>query len=301
MVFLSIQGFFFLVVSSLCGLCAYFFFQVRRLTRPLAAQEPAAAARPTVRLRTSSATASPGQDGMAYQPARQHGRARVPFVFAGDAATFREWVFTVEMAMKSQCLREPSEMVDFAAMHLSGNACLWFLNTQDAGEVFLDWPTLKSALAEVFGPLQEQEQARLRLMGITQESSLEEYINLFAQLSLLLPDVDEHTKALLFVRGLREEIRKSALAQHPSSLSAAIRAARASTLTTGAGDRRESAFTPARRFRGMDTLYGRNGARPRRLTDEDRTRLMKENRCFACRQTGHMARECTRSPNGGRQ
>eukprot|EP00117_Sycon_ciliatum_P006410 scpid90558/ scgid9957/ len=84
----------------------------------------------------------------------------------------------------------------------------------------------------MFGPLQEQEQARLRLMSITQESSLEEFINQFAQLSLLLPDVDEHTKALLFVRGLK--VRHSALAQHPCNLPAAIRAARASTLLQGA-------------------------------------------------------------------
>lgn len=190
-------------------------------------------------------------------------------------------------------------MVDFATMHLSGNACLWFLNARDAGEVFPDWPAFKSKLAEVFGPLQEQEQARLRLMGINQEASLEEFINRFVQLSLLLPDVDEHTKALLFVRGLKDEVRHSALAQHPCNLSAAIRAARASTLTTG--ERRGPAFAPARRQRTTDTLYGRNGARPQRLTPEDRTRLMEENRCFACRQTGHRSRECTRTPNGGRQ
>ena len=67
----------------------------------------------------------------------------------------REWVFAVEMAMIMQALRTPSLIVDFAAMHLSGNACLWFLNAKDAGETFPDWPTFKAALTDVLGPLHE--------------------------------------------------------------------------------------------------------------------------------------------------
>ena len=108
-------------------------------------------------------------------------------------------MFTVEMAMKVQGMQNASDMVNFAAMHLSGNACHWFINAQDAGQVFADWPSFKSALGDVFGSLQEQEQARLSVMTIRQESSLEEYIRLFSLLSLQLPDVDEHTKAWMFV------------------------------------------------------------------------------------------------------
>jgi len=32
----------------------------------------------------------------------------------------------------------------------------------------------------------------------------------------------------------------------------------------------------------------------RKLTDNERSRLMKEGRCFRCRQTGHMANQCTK-------
>ena len=41
---------------------------------------------------------------------------------------------------------------------------------------------------------------------------------------------------------------------------------------------------------------------PRRgLTPEERARLMRENRCFRCKQVGHMARNCTENhPNAGR-
>ena len=151
-------------------------------------------------------------------------------------------------------------------------------------------------MGDVFGPLQEQEQARLRVMTIRQESSLEEYIRLFSLLSLQLPDENEHTKALMFVRGLKDDVWTYALTQHPKDLSVAIRAARTSSLTS------EPAFTSfARRVKKIDTLYGRNGAWPRRLTNEDKERLKKEGRCFACRQAGHMAGDCAkRNPNGGR-
>ena len=67
-------------------------------------------------------------------------RARPPLAFAVDSATFREWVFTVEMAMKVQGMQNASDMVNFAAMHLSGNVCLWFINAQDAGQDFLTGP-----------------------------------------------------------------------------------------------------------------------------------------------------------------
>ena len=91
-------------------------------------------------------------------------------------------------------------------------------------------------------------------------------------------------------------MRTYALTQHPKDLSVAIRAARTSSLTS------EPAFTSvARRVKETDTLYGRNGAWPPRLTNEDKERLKKEGWCFACRQAGHMASDCAkRNPNGGR-
>ena len=119
---------------------------------------------------------------------------------------------------------------------------------------------------------------------------------MFSSLSLQLPDVDEHTKALMFVRGLKDDVRTYALTQYPKDLSVAIRAARTSSLTS------EPTFTfVARRVKQTDTLYGRNGAWPRRLTNEDKENLKKEGRCLACRQAGHMASDCAkRNPNGGR-
>ena len=185
-----------ILIFVLLGLCACWYF--RRQTPQPSSQTPGVPG--DVRQQASSADGNgPSTSSSSQQDSRplecsdlREGttRVRAPFVFNGDADMLREWVFAVEMAMKMQALRTPSQMVDFAAMHLSGNACLWFLNAKDA------------ALTDVFGPLHEQEQARLRLMSVTQESTLDEYINLFSRLSLFLPEVDDHTRALLFVHGL---------------------------------------------------------------------------------------------------
>ena len=138
-------------------------------------------------------------------------------------------------------------------------------------------------------------------MSVMLESTIDGYINLFSPLSLLLSEVDDHTRALLFVRSLKTDIRSRTLAQHPHNLSAAIRAARMSHLTPSMEERREPAFQRSRRYSDADTLYGKRGARPRRLSEEDRARLARGKRCFACRKQGHMARDCTQSPNSGRR
>ena len=46
----------------------------------------------------------------------------------------------------------------------------------------------------------------------------------------------------------------------------------------------------------MDTSAGRTCARAA-LTEDERSRLMKEGRCFNCKNTGHRSRECPDKKN----
>ena len=45
----------------------------------------------------------------------------------------------------------------------------------------------------------------------------------------------------------------------------------------------------------MDTTPGR--ARVRRMTTDERTRLMNEGKCFNCQKKGHFSRDCPQSPS----
>ena len=51
----------------------------------------------------------------------------------------------------------------------------------------------------------------------------------------------------------------------------------------------------------LDNIGRRNPGRQDRLTDADKARLRRENKCFKCQGTGHIARVCNRGPNQPRQ
>ena len=72
---------------------------------------------------------------------------REPNVFHGNPSEFKEWVFTVELALKCSPQGDPESQVNLAASYLAGNARLWLISSMEAGEQFSDWHSLKSALA----------------------------------------------------------------------------------------------------------------------------------------------------------
>ena len=113
--------------------------------------------------------------------------------FNGDPESFREWAFAVELALRSRNLREGSLQVDFVSMLLEGNALLWLIAAQDSGETFEDWPSLKNAIAKTFGPLQSEEENRLQLISLQQETTLESYIQDFTRRNLNVSGLDEQS------------------------------------------------------------------------------------------------------------
>ena len=59
---------------------------------------------------------------------------------------------------------------------------------------------LKESLSATFGPLDDEEDDRLNLFALTQTGPLIVYIQDFSLLSLNVTALDEHSRALLFVR-----------------------------------------------------------------------------------------------------
>ena len=113
----------------------------------------------------------------------------------------------------------------YAASFLIGNTRLWLISALDAGEVYQDWFALRDALEAVYGPRHSDEQNRLSLFGAHCHGSIESYITEFNRLSLQVPELDEHLKAVLFANGHRGYARRDVLKEHPRSLSKAIQAA----------------------------------------------------------------------------
>ena len=123
-----------------------------------------------------------------------------PSLLVGDASTFKEWVFSLELALKAESLAEPEEL-DFAASFLTGNGRLWLIAVLASGESFNNWHELKTALARMYSSIFDQELARVGLFTLKQRGSLQEHIAELTRLSLQVPELDEHSRAVLFTNG----------------------------------------------------------------------------------------------------
>ena len=236
-------------------------------------------------------------------------KVRDPKIFTGSSSEFKEWTFSVELGLRANRIMKDDHQVDYAASYLGGNALLWFISCSESGRKFADWKSLKTALDESFGPLGAEEDNRLSLFSLTQNGSLDEYIKEFSQLSLLVSGLDEQSRALLFVRGLSASLQYEAMREHPETVSEAMRAARMarrqiSLTRAGAGWGSRSDYRRSSVRNSSETPAEKRSFTTRRtkLSESDRAQLLREGRCFKCRQSGHMAKDCPEnSPNAVRQ
>ena len=115
--------------------------------------------------------------------------------------------------------------MDYAASFLEGDARLWYIASQEVSIRFLDWPPLTTKLGKLYGLLHDKGQARNGLFSVPQCGELDSYVNDFSRLSLQVPELDEHSRAVLFAKGLANKLKSEVLREHPQNLAQAIRAA----------------------------------------------------------------------------
>ena len=122
---------------------------------------------------------------------------------------------SVELALRSRNIQKGPCEVELVSSLLEGNALLWLIACQESSTVFNSWTEFRRALARTFGPLESEEEDRLDLFSLRQETSLDEYITDFTRLSLSATGLDEHSRAILFVKGLTLAVQAEALREHP--------------------------------------------------------------------------------------
>jgi len=236
-------------------------------------------------------------------------QVREPLVFNGEPSLLKEWVFSMELALSTLGLSDPRQEVNYASSFLAGNARLWLMAALEAGEQFPHWYSLRKGLENVYGPRHNEEQSRLKLFALVQEGTVDTYIEEFTRLSLLIPALDEHSRALLFVRGLSRDLARDVLKEHPKTLSDAFQAtvavhqSREHLRNVGGEQTRESKPTQHPRNPGMNPAPSRDfrGPRSSRRNPAQSRESGADMRCYNCQGLGHMARDCPRNPNAGRQ
>ena len=237
----------------------------------------------------------PSQD-VKFSSSRTRRLFKEPSVFDGNQATFKEWTFAMELALRSLAFADPTEDVDYGIGYLSGNARLWVISALDAGTTYESWDALKKALTSAYGPVHDQERCRLNLFALRQASTLSVYVTDFTRLSLQVPDLDELSRTLLFVKGLRYNLKRQVMLIHPQNLEHAIRSAQtAEQLTNMVQD------SDAKKPSSSSWSPQSSEAKLFKLTEQEREELRRRGGCFACGKPGHLARESKAYPNEGRQ
>ena len=99
----------------------------------------------------------PTSQSTGQRPTRTIYSAKEPPIFDGDPTSFKEWSFSMDLTFRTLSLDNPTRMVDCVPGHQTGNAGLWPIASLEAGKTFPDWPSLRNALARVYGPLHNQE------------------------------------------------------------------------------------------------------------------------------------------------
>ena len=142
----------------------------------------------------------------------------------------------------------------------------------------------------------EEQRNRTRLLRAQQTGNLDDYVHAFRSLCLRSPAVDELTRTLLFVEGLRPSLKRAVLREHPNDLQSAIRAARtAADFTREVDDCDDGETIKNVNIAGNEPprfalMQGRSNFLPPHL----KLRLQREGRCFRCHAVGHLARVCPR-------
>ena len=170
---------------------------------------------------------------------------------------------------------------------LTGNARLWLIAAFEANQVFSDWPALKAALGDVYGPRHNDETSRMGLISAAQHGSRDAYIAAFTRLSLQKPEIDHHTRELLFFRGLVPHIQRQVMREHQRTLKQAVMAANTVEQASGPPP---SGPPASRESRSMPSFRGQG---LRKLTDQERVQLRAKGHCFACRKPGRLPKDCT--------
>ena len=212
------------------------------------------------------------------QPAPQPFRLPPPPTFEGKDCQI--WLGKMEMFFHVNQVPQDA-LITTAAFFLGGPAATWWglLNPKPDA-----WEGFKAALIQRF-TLETPFVLRSRWTGLRQTGGLQDYVDQTMTLVMKIPDASEGEKVQRFLEGLKPELRNKLMMEDLPNLNAAVNKALLldQRIQPGLGPGKPEGPV------GMELGYSK-------LTPE-KARLLKEGRCFRCKEKGHVAINCPNRKN----
>jgi hypothetical protein len=146
-------------------------------------------------------------------------RLPAPALFEGATAKLDEFIADIDQQVAWYGL-PAAEITRFAAGFMRGPARDWFNSLAPQPT---DWAALTLALRSRFQPVNSAENARTKLLALTQgKQSVNDYIDAFRRLLVRVPTMGDDDRFHLFRRGLRSAIALQIDMQGITTLDAAI-------------------------------------------------------------------------------
>jgi hypothetical protein len=169
------------------------------------------------------------------------------------------------------------------------DAILMSIGSPQQSPMLTNFELLTRTATITWGPINQEHEARQKLRELRQEKTISEYHANFLRWSAL-SGFNREALVDFFYRGLKESIKNMMInIRRPTTLEGMLTAALdyESRIMERVQERRIN-----EQYRPGSDRKGDQKIKATRLSPEERTKRMKEGRCFICNETGHMARTC---------
>jgi len=232
--------------------------------------------------------------------------------FGKGSADVETWLFQVAHHLRAYN-KPPAQWVGFASALLRGTAATWWRLKSHNGTAEISWDAFTAMMVADFKPVNSVQRAKDRIATLRQKRSATEYCNEFRLAVLDIPDMNESWMLDAFFRGLKPNVQRELERYPPPDLHEAMRQAEridAIDYKYSSSSRNHNSHSR----RGHDGPWRSSTAQSsgpvpmelgalqiqQRLSDAERDKLRKENRCFFCREQGHTKFFCPKKKQQGR-
>jgi hypothetical protein len=202
-----------------------------------------------------------------------------PERFNGESANYEIWIYKLELFFNFNNISDDKQKAMYAISLLSGPAAILCrdLNVKSYKDV-------RTVLDAYFKPVNDNLIARMELDKLTQNGDVRSHTLKFNGLVIRVGGMTEDEKKHRFIESLNPSLKKEVKIRQPKSLLEAI------SIATVA----ETVITePTQTQIHLEKVWvNRN---------QEREKLLKEGRCFYCKEQGHVNKDCPKKKNRNQQ